>query len=116
MKRFNVTVNGVSYDVTVEEIGGAAPVAPVAAPVAAPAPAAAPAAAGATAVKAPLQGTVMKVLVKPGDSVKKGSPVCVIEALKMENDVPAPADGVVASVNVKSGDSVKTDEVLLTLN
>ena len=126
MKRFNVTVNGVAYDVTVEEIGGAAaPVAPVAAPVAAPAapvaaPAAAPAApagaAGAVAVKAPLQGTVMKVLVKPGDSVKKGSPVCVIEALKMENDVPAPADGVVASVNVKSGDSVKTDEVLLTLN
>jgi len=68
------------------------------------------------AVKAPLQGTVMKVLVKPGDKVAKGSPVCVIEALKMENDVPAPADGTVASVNVKSGDSVKTDEVLLTLN
>ena len=132
MKRFSVTVNGVAYDVTVEEIGGAAapvaPVAPVAAPVAAPAPApavapapaAAPAApagpAGAVAVKAPLQGTVMKVLVKPGDKVTKGSPVCVIEALKMENDVPAPADGTVASVNVKSGDSVKTDEVLLTLN
>ena len=126
MKRFNVTVNGVAYDVTVEEVGGvaaapapvAAPAAaPAAAPVAAPAPAAAPAGpAGATAVKAPLQGTVMKVLVKPGDKVTKGSPVCVIEALKMENDVPAPADGVVASVNVKSGDSVKTDEVLLTLN
>ena len=97
----------------------AAPVEAAPAPVAAPvaAPAAAPAgAAGSVQVKAPLQGTVMKVLVKPGDSVKKGSPVCVIEALKMENDVPAPADGVVASVNVKSGDSVKTDEVLLTLN
>ena len=130
MKRFSVTVNGVAYDVTVEEIGGAAapaaPVAPVASPVAAPAPAAVPAPAaapaapagpaGAVAVKAPLQGTVMKVLVKPGDKVTKGSPVCVIEALKMENDVPAPADGTVASVNVKSGDSVKTDEVLLTLN
>ena len=125
MKRFNVTVNGVAYDVTVEEIGGAAPApvaapAPAAAPVAAAAPAAAPVApagaAGSVEVKAPLQGTVMKVLVKPGDSVTKGSPVCVIEALKMENDVPAPADGVVASINVKSGDSVKTDEVLLTLN
>ena len=116
MKRFNVTVNGVAYDVTVEEIGGTA-AAPVAAPAPAAAPAAAPAgAAGSVEVKAPLQGTVMKVLVKPGDSVKKGSPVCVIEALKMENDVPAPADGMVASVNVKSGDTVKTDEVLLTLN
>ncbi len=134
MKRFNVTVNGVAYDVTVEEVGGAytpapaAPVAPAApaaapaaasAPTAAPAPAPAPAAAGtagAVEVKAPLQGSVIKVNVKVGDSVKKGSPVCVIEALKMENDVPAPQDGVVASILVKSGDSVKTDEVLLTLN
>ena len=131
MKRFNVTVNGVAYDVVVEEVGASAPVAaPVAAPVpaapvapvapvAAPAPAAAPASAGAAGsvtVKAPLQGTIMTVMVKPGDSVKKGTPVCVIEALKMENDVVAPEDGVVASVNVKSGDSVKTDEVLLTLN
>ena len=130
MKRFNVTVNGVAYDVIVEEVGTAS--APVAAPVAAPAPVApaapatAPAApvaapapagaAGSVTVKAPLQGTIMKVMVKPGDSVKKGTPVCVIEALKMENDVVAPEDGVVASVNVKSGDSVKTDEVLLTLN
>ncbi len=138
MKRFSVTVNGVAYDVTVEEVGTAAPaysapVAPVApvvsatpaqapaptpapAPSAAPAPAAASGAAGSVEVKAPLQGSVIKVLVKPGDSVKKGSPVCVIEALKMENDVPAPQDGVVASILVKSGDSVKTDEVLLTLN
>lgn len=131
MKRFNVTVNGVAYDVVVEEVGASAPMAaPVAAPVAAPAPAPAPVAApaaaapaaapagaaGSVTVKAPLQGTIMKVMVKPGDSVKKGTPVCVIEALKMENDVVAPEDGVVASVNVKSGDSVKTDEVLLTLN
>ena len=128
MKRFSVTVNGVAYDVTVEEIGGAAapvaPVAPVAAPVAAPAPAAAPVAApaptaapaapagpaGAVAVKAPLQGTVMKVLVKPGDKVTKGSPVCVIEALKMENDVPAPADGVITFVASK-GANVNSGEV-----
>ncbi len=134
MKRFNVTVNGVAYDVTVEEVGGYAPVAPVvapapvaapvAAPAAAPAPVAAPATAaapaagstGAVEVKAPLQGTVMKVNVKVGDSVKKGSAVCVIEALKMENDVPAPQDGVIASILVKSGDSVKTDEVLITMN
>ena len=131
--KYKVTINGRTYEVEVnngqavlldeyEAVAAPAPVAAaaVAAPSAAPAPAAAPAApagpAGAVAVKAPLQGTVMKVLVKPGDKVTKGSPVCVIEALKMENDVPAPADGTVASVNVKSGDSVKTDEVLLTLN
>lgn len=120
-KRFIVTLkNGNTYDMTVEEVDASAavtvdaPAAP-AAPKAAPAPALKAAAAGSVAVKAPLQGTVMKVNVKPGDTVTKGAPVAVIEALKMENDVPAPQDGVVASVDVKSGDSVKTDQVLLTL-
>ena len=133
MKRFNVTVNGVVYDVVVEEVGGAAPATPVqpatpaqpvqqaqpvqpAQPVQQAQPAQPAGTAGALEVKAPLQGTIMKVMVKPGDAVKKGTPVCVIEALKMENDVVAPADGTIASVNVKSGDSVKTDEVLLTMN
>ena len=120
-KRFIVTLkNGNTYAMTVEEVDASAavtvdaPAAP-AAPKAAPAPAPKAAAAGSVAVKAPLQGTVMKVNVKPGDTVTKGAPVAVIEALKMENDVPAPQDGVVASVDVKSGDSVKTDQVLLTL-
>ena len=120
-KRFIVTLkNGNTYDMTVEEVDASAavtvdaPAAP-AAPKAAPAPAPKAAAAGSVAVKAPLQGTVMKVNVKPGDTVTKGAPVAVIEELKMENDVPAPQDGVVASVDVKSGDSVKTDQVLLTL-
>ena len=120
-KRFIVTLkNGNTYDMTVEEVDASAavtvdaPAAP-AAPKAAPAPAPKAAAAGSVAVKAPLQGTVIKVNVKPGDTVTKGAPVAVIEALKMENDVPAPQDGVVASVDVKSGDSVKTDQVLLTL-
>jgi glutaconyl-CoA/methylmalonyl-CoA decarboxylase subunit gamma len=123
-KRFIVTLsNGNSYDMTVEEVTANADVA-VSAPAAAPKAAAAAAspkatapacAAGSVAVKAPLQGTVMKVNVKPGDTVKRGAAVAVIEALKMENDVPAPQDGVVASVEVKSGDSVKTDQVLLTL-
>lgn len=120
-KRFIVTLkNGNTYDMTVEEVDASAAVtvdalAAPAAPKAAPAPAPKAAAAGSVAVKAPLQGTVMKVNVKPGDTVTKGAPVAVIEALKMENDVPAPQDGVVASVDVKSGDSVKTDQVLLTL-
>ena len=128
MKRFNVTVNGVVYDVVVEEVGGATttttPVTPAqpatpaqpVQPVQQPKPAQPAGNAGSVEVKAPLQGTIMKVMVKPGDTVTKGTPVCVIEALKMENDVVAPQDGTIASVNVKAGDSVKTDEVLLTLN
>ena len=123
MRRFNVTVNGVSYDVVVEEVGAAAaPVAaptaaPTAAPVAAPAPKAAPAGnAGAVAVKAPMPGTILKVNVAPGQAVKKGDVLCVLEAMKMENDISAPQDGTVASVNVQKGASVQTDEVIVTMN
>ena len=138
MKNYRVTVNGVVYDVVVEEVNGAvqvpyvapAPVAapaptPVAAPAPAPAPAAAPAPApaaapagkaGATAIKAPMPGTLIKVNVKVGDAVKKGDVLCVLEAMKMENDIMAPADGVVASVEATQGSNVATDAVLVTLN
>ena len=128
MRKFNVTVNGVVYEVEVEEVGASAPVAapaaPVAAPVAAaaPAPAAAPKAApvasgkaGSVAIKAPMPGTILKINAKVGDSVKKGDVVCVLEAMKMENDICAPEDGVVASVEVSQGASVATDAVLITL-
>ena len=126
MKTYNITVNGVTYTVEVEEVaaGAAAPVA-APAPKAAPAPAAAPApkaapkasgAAGATSVKAPMPGNIMKVNCKVGASVKKGDVLVVLEAMKMENDICAPADGVVASVEVAQGATVETDAVLVTLN
>ena len=117
MRRFNVTVNGVSYDVVVEEVGGAPVAAPVAAPAVAPAPKAAPAGnAGAVAVKAPMPGTILKVNATVGAQVKKGDVLCVLEAMKMENDICAPQDGTVASVNVQKSASVNTDDVLVTLN
>ena len=125
MKTYNITVNGVTYTVEVEEVAaGAAPAAPVAAasvaPKAAPAaPKAAPkasGAAGAVAVKAPMPGNIMKVNVKAGAAVKKGDVLIVLEAMKMENDICAPADGVVASVEVAQGETVATDAVLVTLN
>ena len=131
MKNYRITVNGVSYDVTVEETAAAAaqpaPVpsaapavtaapAPKAAPAPAPAPKAAPVATGANAIKAPMPGTIVKVNVKAGDSVKRGDVLCVLEAMKMENEIMAPADGTVAGVNVSAGESVQTDAVLLSLN
>ena len=125
MKTYNITVNGVTYVVDVEEVSAsstAAPAAP-AAPVAAPAaPKAAPAApkaagkAGSVAVKAPMPGNIMKVNVKVGDAVKKGDVLCILEAMKMENEIFAPADGTVASVEVAQGATVATDAVLVTLN
>jgi biotin carboxyl carrier protein len=105
MRRFNVTVNGVTYDVVVEEVGGAP----------AQAPAAAPVAAGANAVSAPMPGTILEVKVSVGQSIKKGDVVCVLEAMKMENEIPASADGVVKSVNVQKGASVNAGDALITI-
>ena len=129
MKKYNITVNGNTYEVLVEEVGGAAsapaaPIftaapAPVAAPAAAPAApkAAAPAgAAGANKVTAPMPGTILEVKVSAGQAVKKGDVICVLEAMKMENDIPAPCDGVVASVNVQKGASVAANDLIATLN
>ena len=134
MKTYNITVNGVSYVVSVEEIANGAPVAasapvapapaPAAVPTPAPTPAPAPApaapkatgTAGAVAVKAPMPGNIMKINVKSGAAVKKGDVLMVLEAMKMENDICAPQDGVVASVEVAQGATVETDAVLVTLN
>ena len=126
MKTYNITVNGVTYTVSVEEVNGAAPAAtsaPVAAPApaATPVPAAAPApaksgAAGSIAVKAPMPGNIMKVNAKVGAAVKKGDVLVVLEAMKMENDICAPEDGTVASVETSQGATVETDAVLVTLN
>ena len=121
MKEYTITVNGVAYDVTVDEKGnGGEAVAPSAAPAvkaAAPAPAAAPAKAaqGNISVTAPMPGKVLAVKVNVGDSVQSGAPVLVLEAMKMENDIVAPKDGKVVAINVKVGDSVESGAVLVSL-
>ena len=116
MNAYKVTMNGKVYEFTIELINKddikAAPAAP-AAPAAAPA---APAAAGAVTVTSPMPGTILDVKVAAGQAVKKGDVICVLEAMKMENDIPAPADGVIASVNVQKGASVSAGDVLATLN
>jgi len=119
MKRYNITVNGKAYDVAVEEVGGSAAAAPaaaapVAAAPAAPAPAAAPVADG-TKVTAPMRGTILDIKVAVGDTVKSGQAICVLEAMKMENDVNAPCDGKVLSVNTTKGSAVETGAVLAVI-
>lgn len=120
MKRYTITVNGTAYDVTVDEANGAAPAPVAAAPAAAPAPAPkaapAPAAQGAIKVEAPMPGTILDVKVSNGASVNAGDVLCILEAMKMENEIVAPQAGTVASVSVAKGDSVEAGQVIITLN
>ena len=130
--KYKVTLNGRTYEIEVEAgqaicldeyeaIAPAAPAAPVAAPVAAPAaPAAAPAPAAVSvaageAVNAPMPDTILKVNVSAGQTVKEGDVLCVLEAMKMENDIMAPKAGTVAQVVVAKGASVSTGDVLVVL-
>ena len=138
MKKFNITVNGKSYEVDVEEVGGyvaparrpepvsapvAAPQAPVSAPVtpaAAPAakPALAPAAApvtGGETINSPMPGTILDIKVNVGDAVANGTVLVILEAMKMENEIMAPSAGKVLSINVTKGASVNSGDVLVVI-
>ena len=115
-----VTVNGVVYQVKIEnnEVVNAVPasVQPAAAPVAAaPVSPAAPAAGAGKPVKSPLPGVIVAVKVKVGDAVKNGEVVAVLEAMKMENEIQAEFDGVVTSVTVSQGDSILEGAPIVTI-
>ncbi len=102
----------------------AAPAAPVAAPKPAPAPVAeAPKAAapkveapvGGKKIVSPLPGSIIKVLVSEGQSVKKGDTLLTLESMKMENAVQADCDGVVSQIAVVAGQNVMQDDLLVVL-
>ena len=126
--KYVVTVNGKKFEVEVEKVGGAGKSlsrqpaerreAVKSAPVATPAPAATVAASsttGGVTITSPMPGSILDVKVNVGDKVKYGQTLAVLEAMKMENDIPATQDGEVAEIKVKKGDIVETDAVLIVL-
>ena len=131
--KYKMTLNGRTYEVEVEAgkamlldeyeaivptAAPAAPAAPAAAPTAAPAPAApaAPAVTGAgEAVTAPMPGNILKVNVTQGQAVKEGEVLCVLEAMKMENEILAPKAGSVTQVLVSKGSTVDTGAALVVI-
>lgn len=125
--KYIVNLNGKDYEVVVEK-GEATLVnvtnsaaAPAAIPASAPAAVSVPApsntaVADGSPVLAPLNGTVLNVNVKVGDTVKAGDVVLIIEAMKMENEIVAPSDGTISQIAVTKGSSVNTDDLLVVLS
>ena len=121
----SVLVDGIAYRVALEEERAVVEGCPYAMKVSglrvtaaaplAPAPSAAPVTAGTGAVLAIMPGKITRVLVQPGQRVKAGDPVCVLEAMKMENELHAKQDGVVKAVHVRPGDDVEKDRVLVEI-
>ncbi len=70
---------------------------------------------GSTAVSAPMPGLLLRFCVKNGEAVKKDQVLCVMEAMKMENEIYAPCDGVVSSLSVNQGDQLQAGDTIMTL-
>ncbi len=120
-RMLSVNVNGADYQVELENapvaapapVQTAAPAAAAAVAPAAPAPAA-PAGAG-EKVNSPLPGVIVEVSVKEGQAVKAGQKVAVLEAMKMENEIPAPKDGTITAIHVNKGDSILEGAPVVTI-
>ena len=118
-KFFDMTVNGATYEVEAENAPAAAPVpqpaaAPVQAAPAAAAPAAKPAGAG-EKVASPLPGVIIEISVKEGQQVKAGQKVAILEAMKMENEIPAPKDGTITDIHVHTAETLQEGDPVVTI-
>ncbi len=125
VKTFRIRIQGIEHIVEVEELNGSmhsspavpsSPVHTVAEPVP---PAAAPAAKAPTptdgqTVTAPMPSSILKVNVVPGQAVTAGTVLCILEAMKMENEIMAPCDGTITQVLVSKGAIVDTNAPLFT--
>ncbi len=114
---YTVEVEGKSYTVSVANGGDISGIAPAGGAVApASASAAATPAVGGNPVNAPLAGTVVKVLVQPGQAVTEGETIIILEAMKMETSISAPATGNIVEVRIQAGDNCTVGDVLVTLS
>jgi biotin carboxyl carrier protein len=66
-------------------------------------------------LKAPMPGMILKIHRKVGDNIKRGDPLIILEAMKMENEIKSPADGVLKEIFIQKGKSIEKDENILSI-
>lgn len=115
MKTYEVNVNGKVYQVGVKEIDETTYINKTQETTIDVAPAALVAEGSGVEITAPMPGVILKIAVNVGDPVKSGQILCLLEAMKMENEIVAPMDGVVSDILVKQGDKIEASTVLITL-
>ena len=125
MRKFNVRVNGKSYQVEVEETelsttstsAGEPLLLSRTPPLSGPTPPVAPSPgnAGDHKVTAPMPGTILAIKAKVGDSVVRGEILLILEAMKMENEIPSPTAGKISSIAVETGSAVSSGDLLLVI-
>jgi glutaconyl-CoA/methylmalonyl-CoA decarboxylase subunit gamma len=133
MKNLRIHINGVAYDVQVEEIGGGEPPSQASvqtpkaatrpATIKAPSPAPkgshhqsmVPKVMGGGNITAPMPGVVLGIKVKTGDKVEAGTIILILEAMKMENEITAPKSGIVKEITVSTGQTVSPGELLIVI-
>nr|WP_262480649.1 acetyl-CoA carboxylase biotin carboxyl carrier protein subunit [Alistipes sp. ZOR0009] len=64
-------------------------------------------------MESPMPGKILQILVKPGETIKSGQTIVVLEAMKMENSIPATFDGIVNNIFVEEGQTVPADAKLI---
>lgn len=116
MKKYNITVKGITYEVLVEEVPMYGKTAARGFESSSSASSAFEGGAhGTLSITAPVPGTVLSINVKVGQTVKQGESLCTLESMKMENTIPAPRDAVVAEIHISKGNTVSSEDVLFTL-
>lgn len=106
-EQYQVLVNGTNYDVVVSAGGAVSSVQPASAPV--------PASSSAHEITAPMAGSVIDIVVNPGETVEANQLVMIIEAMKMETEIRANQPGTVQSINVNKGDAIQVNQSLISL-
>ncbi|MBU3145869.1 biotin/lipoyl-containing protein [Clostridium sp. CF012] len=124
MNKYNIKVNGISYEVEVEEVIGefSSSSSPVAVTKETPTKAQPSPKVevkkiinAGEKIECPMPGTVLKVNVSPGDNVKTGQVMFILEAMKMQNEIMAPHDAKIIEVNVANGANVNTGDILAVI-